>query len=370
MTNISDITIGLWGSFRSGKTTFLVQLFDLLTKSNNWEVSADDNALKYVSEIRRYLNIGQFPPSTEIAEEYNLYTYILRPTPNNHLIYNKKKDITINLKFVDAPGEWYENFEGEEPLNNISAGNTSTSQTSSGISNVVKYLHDCAGVIYLLDPGYKDKLKVDTYEELLAKLFNRINNYGNKNLSKQRRTHEQYVVFGVTQADRADILIEIVNPQSTFDLVRKKLNHDRNRPEQIPVTWFMNFFTLDKITLENQFASNRYLPANIKHRCQFFAISSIGVYLDNNFYKSPVTLKNKVASPPPPTPHIGLGVSASGGTVQPPPTSPSPFSSAAVGTFLEEQISIPPNNVTSPFNVVESLEWIIKGIILDPTKYL
>ena len=66
------IQIGIWGTARSGKTTYLVRLyFDFLARPKEWEVYASEEALEFIHRAdQEYFHKNVFVEKTHEARDY------------------------------------------------------------------------------------------------------------------------------------------------------------------------------------------------------------------------------------------------------------------------------------------------------------
>jgi len=74
-TEPKDIRIGIWGTSRSGKTTYLAMLYSALEDSEEWIVQAgDDHADDFIDTHISDIDAGNFPPATQPTANLNIFT--------------------------------------------------------------------------------------------------------------------------------------------------------------------------------------------------------------------------------------------------------------------------------------------------------
>jgi len=198
-----DIRIGIWGGSNSGKTTYLTMLYKELVLSNEWEVTSDSEARKYVFDNIQRITDGNFPFATQITGVIKIFTYILRRQFSNTATGPK-----IVLNFIDAPGKFYEEIHSSKDVKIIQPSIQSTSEEQEITQNqsnlgIVDYLLSCDGIIFLLDP-IRSKEEGNLYWRLLLDLFWEFQERSRQeNMTTERL--QQYMAFCVTKSDTDDI---------------------------------------------------------------------------------------------------------------------------------------------------------------------
>jgi hypothetical protein len=203
----SSIRIGIWGTVSSGKTIYLVRLFEQLQHSKNWQLFVDTKAKKFANDFSTAMNNdnkeGTLPPPTSFHEgdeqQFDIFTYTL--IPKNSQV----SPSTIILEFIDAPGEFFENTDY-----NLDHYNLKVSDSLSGgqrTYNIIDYLMSCHGVIFLLDyERSNQKMKKDDetkgYYDLLLNLFSEFQLRSPKLNKSSYQYIQQYMAFCVTKADK------------------------------------------------------------------------------------------------------------------------------------------------------------------------
>jgi hypothetical protein len=194
-----------------------------------------------------------------------------------------REKFNITLRFIDAPGEFYENL-------NVDAR---VIETKHQDRDIVDYLMSCDGIIFLLDPKRFESNQENSksYHELLIDLFDEFKYRYNRNPPENQEKNQenrlpfvsnllpQYLAFCVTKIDEKikngddekeeiDLWKEAEKP---LELVQKIMGREL-------FDCLNNFCHLD---LHNPDDSSR-------NRCNFYGISSIGRYLENTEFKEAV----------------------------------------------------------------------------------
>jgi len=311
-----DFQIGIWGTARAGKTTYLTTLYNALMKSNRWYVEADDLAINFVKEQSKRLQKRVFPMPTELANPDNpeIFTYELtprlEPSPMSKILPPPAK---VVLSFIDAPGECYEDLEGVG-------------------SKILDYLSDCHGIIFLLDP-FRAKEENKTYDDLLLDLCFEFQKRKRKcNLNTPQL--QQYMSFCVTKIDQDQTLW---NAQDSSDIVRQVIGQE--------------MFT----NLQENFA--------MTGRLNCYGVSAIGCHKnDKGKWQTNLVLPQRngaspeIIAPKPAIPAYGWSNPDSdfATPLQPAPSRPQPKAAIRSDVILE------------PRNVLEPLEWLIQSIQSRP----
>ena len=254
--NDCDIRIGIWGAAGAGKTTYLVRLFDALEASKDWTVSVDAGHGRELLEESQdvMLNAGRFPALTDPHVTPEIFNYII--TPQRRGIGQGIKFSQIKLDFLDAPGEFYEDFKKRKSENDI-----------------VDYLLSCDGIIFLIDPNQKLQRRLSTllgnlFRELEARAKQKIkSNALQSKKTSQYGKLEQYMAFCVTKID-----------DSTY---WERRNDSHKLMHEVASKRFFHGLKNYCHYVENSQERKKYGKYN---RCEFFCLSSIGRYFDGDDY--------------------------------------------------------------------------------------
>ena len=380
-----DIRIVIWGTSRSGKTTYLTMLYDALVLSKDWEVSADDEARQFVKKHTNEIEKGNFPPPTEPSPTINIFTYTLRRQDSSTATGSK-----ILLNFIDAPGEVYEDIHSTKvqiakPPSQRANAETQLGQNQNNLIGIVDYLLSCDGIIFLLDP-MPDKEKGDSYKSLLSDLFLEFQERSRKEDMKTERL-QQYMAFCVTKVDKAEIWSQIwTKVQNPAELELATIQLEQAAKDLAEDVMGQKLFT----SLETNFC--------VKNRYKFFSVASIGRYFDekDKTWKEaviyPQTQEKSNTSEPqanpslPPSPKSPYQrnrpqnlQAADTPSVEPNNTPSSNSSSTGGGGFASDDNTpntpeLPPTPKPTintkvkyePFNVIEPIEWLIDSIQKQP----
>ncbi len=351
-TGPKDIRIGLWGTSRSGKTTYLAMLYSALEDSEEWTVQAgDDHADYFIDTHISDIDAGNFPPATQITGNLNIFTYILRPQFS-------QGTGSVVLNFIDAPGEFYEDIRGNA-AQTVQIHEAQNNQDTSG--DIVDYLRSCHGIIFLLDP-IRSKEQGESYKTLLSRLFREFQKRSRKNDKDMDTKLQQYMAFCVTKVDKEEIWSQ---GKKSADLAKDVMG------EQLFKKLRTNFC--------------------IQGRYEFFSVASIGRYLDETDGK----LKESVIYPDipdssntsdPQAPQAsqpftqsvysdGYDPDSPLGTPNAPPSSGSAseddWDSINQTSTTPEPPSIPLPTIKTdvnyePFNVISPIKWLIEGLQKNP----
>ena len=135
-----NIRLGLWGTIGSGKTTYLAMLLHCLEKEKNhkWIVTPDEQFRYRVREnITQIIDKKRFPlPTSTQLEKIQIFSYNLMP---RNLI--EPRNSNIILRFIDAPGEFYENLNIEVKV----------IDQENEYCDIVDYLMSCDGIIFFTE---------------------------------------------------------------------------------------------------------------------------------------------------------------------------------------------------------------------------
>ncbi len=348
----SDIRLGIWGTSGAGKTTYMFMLYEALKKSE-WIVELDPIARKFISKNRYYIRQGNFSPATEMAKELEIFSYTLR-----------RKDIgsKIVLNFIDAPGGFYENIPtAKGVVKEKNLGSSTPLSEEEKKTPIIDYLMSCHGIIFLLEPEKNGK-NDGQYSSLLEDLFLEFQ-------ERSRRTDievddprlEQYMAFCVTKVDHENFWSYRKDAQPFV--------------EQVLGQWMslkdlQNFCRLGELNPEKR----KKLSKN--NRCEFFCISSVGRYQKDGEWVSPVIYPEENNSTQPNTEQTFSSSNSywsddeEVGRPKSSKSSTGDWASSGNQNYPEplsvNKPTIDPEAVLRPYNVLEPVEWLIKGIQANP----
>ena len=363
----AQIRLGIWGAAGSGKTTYLAALYDCLQRSKGTlKVIAEDNrASIFIDRILTRIADGRFPEPTPEVKDLEIITFTLMQTAS--LAASK-----VQLLFVDAPGEYYAKIGGFDRDGNPSGAGivwergTDNDSSEETELTLIDYLIKCDGIIFMLSP-FQDRTGSASYQDLLPRIFRglraralEVKDEGNdgRSILDDANRFKQFFAFCISQIDRGgywekreeanllgkELLGNAVEKLSTFCLFDEKHRDDPDR-----------------------------------NRCKFFAVSSIGRYLeaDNDWreaFQSPqqdhaVDAVSEKEAPPDDSQPVqpkespvdaseGIDDISSGWATQ--PNVESELGGEQSPKNYGETIRVGVNRV--PFNVVEPIEWLIEKL--------
>lgn len=347
----SDIKLGIWGATGSGKTTYLGRLYTELLNSENWTVYASQKSLNYINDIVGVLDNGIFPPFTN-PKISKLKEYDYRLTGEEQPF----KGVNVMLRFIDAPGEWYENPDLGKQKVEVEGQELSI--------DILEYLSGCHGIIFLLDPEQKRLPEKKKLSFVLLKLMQEFHERYNAQFQDNKvRKLQQYMAFCVTKVDKGDFWQESVEPEKFAKRVMGTEIYQR---------------------LQNNFCLGK--------RLNFYPVSSIGRYKEGEQWKEAVNYLEQ--NDPEPTDNQSNEVSRQNqsifdilnpkiefepqkeltnqepsstnssaddnyGGLSPSSPSESEQSSKGLTTFDVEKEPV-------PIGILEPIEWLIKEIRANP----
>lgn len=300
-----SMQIGIWGTARAGKTTYLTALYDMLLASDAWIVNPDKRGAEFIEAQLERREEGEFPLPNEPGD-LEVFQYELTPKRKNspvNLLQPNPPEIILN--FIDAPGEYYEDLRG------------------SG-REILDYLSGCHGIVFLLDPFRVDS-QGKSYRSLLRRLFQE---FRDRNRSAQM---QQYMAFCITKVDQESSLW---NQEDPTVLARQVMGKDAVRDLQ------QNFCR--------------------EERLAFYSVSSIGQYRDDRG-----KLQSALIDP---TPKRQPATSSPADFTHS-PNHQVPFGTSAKPQFPEKQRSslrFRTDVECQPKNVLEPVEWLIYSIQAKP----
>lgn len=343
-----DIRIGLWGTRGSGKTTYLAMLYEALALSNEWEVSLDKKARRFVRDHCKTINSDRlFPEPTPLADELEIFSFTLRPQ------FISKYGGKVVLSFIDAPGEFYETLNVNARV--VGSHAHSAEQTPQTM-DIIDYLISCDGIIFLLDPERRDE-DGDTYSSLIEDLIFEFQDRSQQSDLESERL-QQYMAFTVAKADKESLWQRIESPaQLAQEIVGSRL-----------------FEKLEK----NHCYVDRKNPAN--NRFAFFAVSSVGLYQDQEGnWRSPVIDPQKPAPSAPPIyepNYVEDPTSyANPDFIYNPPQNnlPQSMQERLQANQVDSQTQAPQYLQTlqkgvdaRPFQIIDPINWLVRGIQENP----
>ncbi|MDZ8034953.1 TRAFAC clade GTPase domain-containing protein [Nostoc sp. DedSLP04] len=356
-----NIRLGIWGTTGAGKTTYLAMLFDALEASDNWQVTVDSKGRSFVKNYLNTINYKRkFPEPTEPGE-LEIYSYIL--SPKSSRVANSE----IVLNFIDAPGEFYENILNSRAK--VLSHNAQALENKKQLMDIVDYLISCDGIIFLLDP-IRSKKDVKAYSELLRDLFQEFQERS-PHIGSKSKLLEQYMAFCVTKVDREELWNK---GQKSDELAEDVMSWELKR--------LKNYCWLE---LDREKRKNRIGKEN---RCEFFSVSSIGRSQDKDgkwqpsvIYPAEKSNSNQQANTPivasqpqqikrgfdfddytsSQTTNINLSSSSSSDDWV---SSNNKENKPALSPKL--QPTIKPDITLNSHNVLEPIEWLIRGIQKHP----
>ena len=355
----SDIRLGIWGSSGAGKTTYMTMLFMVFRGLPDWTIqSANDEADEFIRRNNERMAEGHFPDRTQVDVDEKLKFYSYR------LSLNSQDRHSITLNFIDAPGEYYQSMDTSLKVEDPSRPNQEV--------DIIDYLMDCDGIIFLLDPDPDgDNKNRIAYSTMLFNLFLEFNKRNRKNNRVGNQRLEQYIAFCVTKIDH-DKIWENALKKDADEYVADLMAPRMTLAELSNDIWL----ELDK---------NKRQERSKHNRCQFFYISCLGRYQENG-KSHPIYIPDKTSNAEPePLPKTEIssgwgdndylfGISESektnldskvqsqdqgsydpdgvtGSNVQPQP-------SKAPGGRINPDVRLQPSNICEP------VLWLIDGISL------
>jgi Double-GTPase 2 len=337
-----DIRIGLWGTRGSGKTTYLAMLYEALSLSNDWEVSLDSKARRFVRDHCRTINSDCiFPEPTQVANELEIFSFTLRPQ------FKGKYSGKVVLNFIDAPGEFYEILNADA---RVVGANGNGSEYAQKTMDIVDYLISCDGIIFLLDPE-RSQEEGDTYSMLIEDLILEFQERSQQSDLESERL-QQYMAFTVAKADQESLWRRIESPaQLAQEIVGKRL-----------------FEKLEK----NHCYVDRKNPAN--NRFAFFAVSSVGRYQDKDGnWQTPVVEPEEPTSSTSTYEH-GFGSDPTGYSTLNSAYNPPQNMTERLKTNKADNRNQTPQSLRTlqrgvdarPFQIIDPINWLVKGIQENP----
>ncbi|NET24610.1 hypothetical protein [Okeania sp. SIO1I7] len=241
----SQIRLGIWGFPGAGKSVYMLRLSQELSDQGRL-VPTDEITAKYIYEGTKLLEKGEFVNPTGTGK-YSKYSYTIENSDNRN----------IELTFFDLPGEVF-----TDPENYFSSENNRE-------VNVVDYLLECHGILFLLSPLEEDIHSFDeSYYILLKRLFDLMR------IKSRKNRLEQYVAFGITKIDNSEVYGESLDKYA-----EQMFLNILGRGPNAKLTWLKNYF---HIIIEGSKDRPRLkINPTSENRCQFFYISAFGIHKDS-----------------------------------------------------------------------------------------
>jgi GTPase SAR1 family protein len=329
--------IGVWGTIGSGKTTYLAMLYEMLANDKNVTVIASQEARKFAQDHRwNIISRGEFPGATYPGQaNYDIFEYRLFLESQGATAPASE----ILLKFVDAPGEYYEDLAG-------------TQKIKDGLT-ILSYLTSCDGIIFLLDPMRKQSDEAQPYRLLIDNLLQELQRYAYTNGMGTKIV--QQIALCVSKVDQENLWEYKSEPG---ELIRNIIGE--------------NIFQ----QLENQYCKKGFFD--------FFAISAIGRTQDpQNPNREIINVIPKKEATPAADMHQDQPARTSTGTTQrpqrpgaqPPPAAAAPAGPSLSSRLAQQAAPLPPevqreydqriryfgDNI-HPYNLTGPLQWLIRKI--------
>lgn len=267
----SHIRLGIWGSSGAGKTTYMTMLYQALKKTPRWRIQpANDEAQDFIQNNIRKIHNGEFPHRTQVDEnEGGLKIYGYR------LVKNGAEENSITLNFIDAPGEYYEDYtktlEVKDP--------------DSAKSDIIDYLLSCDGIVFLLDPDPEEENQGKAaYSTMLTNLFFAFSKRHRKANKVNNERLEQYIAFCITKVDHDKLFAKALKIDSA-EYVKNLISPHMTLEELSNDIWI----ELDK---EERKKKTQY------NRCEFFYTSALGRYKGEDGISRTPFIPNQSTQPP------------------------------------------------------------------------
>lgn len=335
----SNHRIGMWGTSRSGKTTYLAMLYYQLLSDPDWDVLAADSASQLFAE-QAYFGIFQeqvFPEKTVQASDYTYYV--------TRLARSGQPERTLTLQVHDAAGELFEKFHDRARRAErvqITQATTEPQLTARTPQQMFERLRDCDSLMLFIDPLWPQRRGEHLgYGELLYQLFEELRLY------RGGRNNMPRVALCITKVDGADDLWQESQTLDTTRCFRGEL------PEKRTADFCAGACPVFKL-LGRPLMFDR-LPGLVPdERVRCFTVSSIGRvqaeagrWLPN--ISSRRVWQRRLTPAPPPLPLSAAPLSADLET---------PIKRIPTHASFEPQSISDPNHI-QPLNIIEPLRWLI-----------
>jgi hypothetical protein len=351
-----DIQLGIWGTAGAGKTTYLGRLYTELLKSEIWTVYFSTKSRVYINEIVDGLENGRCPvPNNILIQKLTEYDYKLTGEKEPF------KDINVMLRFIDAPGEFYEDPERAKERVEV--------EGKEVLIDILEYLSGCHGIIFLLDPEQEPLDEKKRLSFILPKLMQHFHEQYVKPNAKVPKL-QQYMAFCVTKVDQGDLWQESKDPEK---LAKRLMG--TNTYKYISNNWCLkprlNFFPVSSI---GRYKEGDQWKEVVNAPKQHDSQTNVPEQMDNQSNKESINkssildewLKPKIEfesqeKPNNKEPESSFTDSSDGGkyTLSPSFPSESEQSSKGLTTFDVEKEPV-------PIGILEPVEWLIKEIRANP----
>ncbi|NET73472.1 MAG: hypothetical protein F6K62_21795 [Sphaerospermopsis sp. SIO1G2] len=384
---INPIRIGIWGAVGAGKTIYLTKLFECLEQSTDWRIAGDQKAQEFIEknkdDLNNELKPGRLPKETDPGmNQLEIFRYTITSQSSRF------GNLTIVLEFIDASGEFYENY----------LGNVKVSAGKITYNGIIEYLMSCHGIIFLLDPLRRSETD---YQKLLSNLFREFRSRSRSNVNQPVTPLEQYMAFCVTKVDeevamvngkiRKKVDLSIQEYQELKSEYQDWLWKTATNPDNL-VTQIIGRNMSQSLSKEYAYVeqdSNKRRTHNSKNRCNFYAISAFGRYQDEYGKLSTVFVdpQSEIPDSEPettnnPEPSIwsnqptnwDAGFGSNDNNQPPPPPDNINLTMNPMWEVQQESSdNIDPNRPTikqgvpiNPMNILVPLEWLITAIRKHP----
>jgi hypothetical protein len=189
---MAEFKFGIWGTSRTGKTTYLAMLYQVFLAHPDWDIYTEDDASRiFIEQVLEQMDGRLFPEATVETHTYQ-YHLVSRDASKSQQRYT--------LEFLDAPGELYEDYYTRDlrHSNRRVMQRATEARTTDWIpAHVFEYLTSCQGILVFLDPDRAISIpRQRPYYLLLNQLLEDLREY-------QRSTNSAapLVAFCVTKID-------------------------------------------------------------------------------------------------------------------------------------------------------------------------
>lgn len=334
----SPIRLGIWGFRGSGKSVYMLRLYEYLANKGKIQIT-DQDTEKYINDALDLFDKGIFVPPTVVPGKKTKYFYTIK----------NENGSNTELTFFDLSGEILEN-----PYKTFVDENSQE-------NTVVDYLLQCHGIIFLLSPLQNNK-KSKPYHSLLRKLFIAMQS------KSGQKPLEQYVAFGITKIDDPNVNQKCL--EEKYHYPEQMFLEMLDKGPNVQLEWLKNFFHA-KIDVPKDKSKNHprlNIDPTPENRCQLFYISAFGTYKNSKGeVKSPVE-ENKQQD------------TASKAKFKEDPTcsteeqddrEPYDFGQESINTkdirpdtkdTSSDKYKIDINAPFNPINIFSPIEWLVRGI--------
>lgn len=152
MTEAKPFRIGIWGTGRAGKTTYLAALYyDYRRQHARFDIEAiTEESRHFIQSAYEWIfEKHGFPEKTVQSQEYH------------YVVTDKKYRTTFEMRFFDTAGEQFENFiytDRRDKHVEVQQSTTAPLKSSHTPQQVFEHMLDCDGLIILIDPAWSQRL--------------------------------------------------------------------------------------------------------------------------------------------------------------------------------------------------------------------